>query len=57
MQTADLVVKDHEPDWKEFEQCLISVIQVIRCRAWRKSPSRLSQATSRVLASPVALRA
>jgi hypothetical protein len=57
MQTADLVVKDHEPNWKEFEQCLISVIQVVHRRAWRKSPSRLSQATSRVLAPPVALRA
>ena len=57
MQTADLVVKDHEPNWKEFEQCLISVIQVVHRRAWRKSPSRLSQATTRVLAPPVALRA
>jgi hypothetical protein len=57
MQTADLVVKDHEPNWKKFEQCLISVIQVVHRRAWRKSPSRLSQATSRVLAPPVALRA
>jgi hypothetical protein len=57
MQTADLVVKDHEPNWKEFEQCLISVIQVVHRRAWRKSPSRLSQATCRVLAPPVALRA
>ncbi len=54
MQTADLVVKDHEPDWKEFEQCLISVILAVHRRAWRKSPSRLSRATRRVLAHPAA---
>lgn len=54
MQTADLVVKDHEPNWKEFEQCLILVILAVHRRAWRMSPSRLSQATSRVLAHPVA---
>jgi len=57
MQTADLVVKDHEPDWKVFEQCLLSVILAVHHRAWRKSPSRLSQATSRVLAPSAALRA
>jgi hypothetical protein len=54
LQTADLVVKDHEPDWKEFEHCLISIILSVHQRAWRKTPSRLSQATSRVLAPPAA---
>ena len=55
MQTADLVVKDREPDWRLFEQRLISVLLVVHHRAWRKAPSRLSRATSRVLAPPASL--
>lgn len=52
MQTADLVVKDQEPDWKEFEQRLISVLLVVYRRAWRKMSSRLLQSTKRMLAPP-----